>query len=70
LRRGAPELTLEALRAFLSDKLGRHELPAALEIRASLPRTSVGKLSKRELVQEERETSSTNRQAIHTHEGS
>ena len=66
LRRGAPELTLEALRAFLSDKLGRHELPATLEIRASLPRTSVGKLSKRELIQDEREKSSTNRQAVHT----
>jgi long-chain acyl-CoA synthetase len=70
LRRGAPELTLEALRAFLSDKLGRHELPTALEIRASLPRTSVGKLSKRELIQEERETSSTNNQAVHTYWGS
>jgi long-chain acyl-CoA synthetase len=70
LRRGAPELTLEALRAFLSDKLGRHELPTALEIRASLPRTSVGKLSKRELIQEQRETSSTNSQAVHTYGGS
>ena len=70
LRRGAPKLTLEALRAFLSDKLGRHELPAALEIRASLPRTSVGKLSKRALIQEAHETSSTNRQAVHTHGGS
>jgi long-chain acyl-CoA synthetase len=66
LKRGAPELTLEALRAFLSDKLGRHELPATLEIRASLPRTSVGKLSKRELIQDEREKSSTNHQAVHT----
>ena len=52
-RAGAPALTLEALRAFLADKLGRHELPAALEIRASLPRTAVGKLSKRALVEEE-----------------
>jgi len=66
LKRGAPELTLEALRAFLSDKLGRHELPAALEIRTSLPQTSVGKLSKRDLIQEERQKSSTDRQAVHT----
>jgi long-chain acyl-CoA synthetase len=62
LKPGAPPLTLADLRAFLSDKLGRHELPAALEIRASLPRTSVGKLSKRELIQEERRTSSADRQ--------
>jgi long-chain acyl-CoA synthetase len=54
LRPGAAALTLEGLRAFLSDKLGRHELPTALEIRASLPRTGVGKLSKRELIAQER----------------
>jgi long-chain acyl-CoA synthetase len=54
LRRGAPPLTLEALRAFLADKLGRHEMPAALEMRDALPRTSVGKLSKKELIAEER----------------
>jgi long-chain acyl-CoA synthetase len=55
LRAGAPVLTLEALRAFLSDKIGKHEMPAALEIRDALPRTVVGKLSKKELVEEERE---------------
>jgi long-chain acyl-CoA synthetase len=55
LRAGAPPLTLETLRAFLSDKLGKHEMPAALEIRDALPRTAVGKLSKKELVEEERE---------------
>ena len=54
LKAGAPELTLESLREFLADKLGRHELPAALEIRASLPRTSVGKFSKTELIEAER----------------
>src|SRR5262249_56265726 len=48
LRRGAPPLTLEALRAFLANKLGRHEMPAALEMRDALPRTSVGKLSQAE----------------------
>ena len=55
LREGRPPLTLEALRLFLADKLGRHEMPAALEIRDALPRTAVGKLSKKELVEEERE---------------
>lgn len=52
LREGAPKLTLEALRAFLADKLGRHEMPAALEVRDELPHTSVGKLAKRELMAE------------------
>jgi len=54
LKAGAPALTLDALREFLNDRLGRHELPAALEIRDSLPRTAVGKLSKKELIEEER----------------
>jgi long-chain acyl-CoA synthetase len=54
LRSGASPLTLDALRDFLSDKIGRHEMPAALEIRAALPRTGVGKLSKKELIEEER----------------
>ncbi len=52
LRDGAAPLTLEALRAFLSERLGRHELPTALEIRAELPHTPVGKLAKRELIAE------------------
>ena len=52
LRTGAPMLTLEALRVFLHDKLGRHEIPAALEVRDELPHTSVGKLAKRELMAE------------------
>src|SRR5229473_1639072 len=54
LRSGASPLTLDALRDFLADKIGRNEMPAALEIRAALPRTSVGKLSKKELIEEER----------------
>ncbi len=53
LRAGAAPFTLDALRDFLSERLGRHELPASLEFRDSLPRTPVGKLSKKELVEEE-----------------
>ena len=53
LKPGAAPFTLEALRAFLADKLGRHELPAALEFRDALPRTAVGKLSRKELIEEE-----------------
>src|SRR5262249_43618172 len=37
LRKGAPTLTLEALRDYLADKVGRHEMPAALAIRDALP---------------------------------
>ena len=47
----AQDLTLEALRAFLSERVGRHELPSALEIKDSLPHTAVGKLAKRELME-------------------
>ncbi len=50
LREGAPPLTLEALRAFLADKLGRHELPARWKCATHLPHTPVGKLAKRELM--------------------
>ncbi len=53
LRAGAPTLTLEALREFLKGRLGPHEMPRDLELRAALPRTPVGKLSKLELRQEE-----------------
>jgi long-chain acyl-CoA synthetase len=64
LKPGAGPLTLDDLRTFLSDKLGRHELPSALEIRASLPRTAVGKLSKVELVKQERQKSSSDHQTV------
>ena len=46
-------LTTEALAAFLQDKLGRHELPKFIEFRDELPKTMIGKLSKKELVTEE-----------------
>jgi len=55
LKPGARPFTLEELRAFLADKLGRHELPAHLELRDQLPKTPVGKLSKKELIEEERQ---------------
>jgi long-chain acyl-CoA synthetase len=55
MRAGAAPLTVEALHAFLADKLGRHEMPTAIEIRRALPRTSVGKLSKKELIEEEKQ---------------
>jgi long-chain acyl-CoA synthetase len=54
LKKGATPLSLEAVREFLADKVGKHEMPAAIELRDALPMTSVGKLSKKELVEEER----------------
>jgi len=41
--------TPETLRAFLKDRLSPIELPRQIEIRAELPRTAVGKLSRKEL---------------------
>ncbi|MBL8571598.1 MAG: dicarboxylate--CoA ligase PimA [Phreatobacter sp.] len=49
LREGAKPFTLEELQVFLKDKVGKHEMPAALEFRDSLPKTPVGKLSRAEL---------------------
>ncbi|WP_024510807.1 dicarboxylate--CoA ligase PimA [Bradyrhizobium sp. ARR65] len=49
LREGAKPFTLEELREHLTGKLGKHELPAAVEFVAELPRTPVGKLSRHEL---------------------
>jgi long-chain acyl-CoA synthetase len=53
LKPGAAPFTLDELRAFLRDRLGKHEMVAYLEIRAELPKTPVGKLSKKELYAEE-----------------
>src|SRR5580700_8868597 len=49
LRAGAGPFTLDELKAFLTGKLGKHEIPAALDFVDELPRTSVGKLSRHEL---------------------
>ncbi|WOH51512.1 dicarboxylate--CoA ligase PimA [Bradyrhizobium sp. sBnM-33] len=49
LRADAEPFTLDELRAFLTGKLGKHELPAAVDFVSELPRTPVGKLSRHEL---------------------
>jgi long-chain acyl-CoA synthetase len=49
LRTGAAPFTLDELKAFLAGKLGKHEIPAALDFVDELPRTSVGKLSRHDL---------------------
>ncbi|MCU6435576.1 long-chain fatty acid--CoA ligase [Undibacterium sp. Jales W-56] len=53
LKAGAAGFSLEELKEFLKDKLGKHEMLQAMEIRADLPKTPVGKLSKKELYEEE-----------------
>ena len=41
------------LKQFLEDKLSKIEMPSKIEFRAELPKTIIGKLSKKELVAEE-----------------
>ncbi len=43
----------DELLAFLGEHLGKHELPREIEFRDELPKTMIGKLSKKELVEEE-----------------
>ena len=54
LKAGAPPLTFDDLKAFLKDRLGKHEMIGALEIRDALPKTAVGKISKKGLRESER----------------
>ena len=46
-------LTEAEIRTFLNDKLSKIELPAVYEFRDVLPKSLIGKLSKKELKQEE-----------------
>jgi long-chain acyl-CoA synthetase len=54
MKAGTEPLTLEGLREFLKDRVGKHELPAHLELRDALPKSAVGKLLASKLVDEER----------------
>jgi long-chain acyl-CoA synthetase len=53
LKKDASGFTLEQLQEFLKSRLGKHEMVQALELRRELPKTPVGKLSKKELYAEE-----------------
>jgi long-chain acyl-CoA synthetase len=53
LKPGHSPFGIDELKAFLADKLAKYEMPTEMEIRASLPKTPVGKLSKKELLAEE-----------------
>ncbi|MCK1638743.1 dicarboxylate--CoA ligase PimA [Bradyrhizobium sp. 157] len=63
LRADAKPFTLDELRAFLTGKLGKHELPAAVEFVSELPRTPVGKLSRHELRMQQSQVASPKQQA-------
>jgi long-chain acyl-CoA synthetase len=41
------------VRAFLAPKLGKHELPGAIVFRDELPKTMIGKISKKDLIAQE-----------------
>jgi long-chain acyl-CoA synthetase len=53
LKPGAAPFTIDELKAFLKGHLGKHEMVQELEIRSELPKTPIGKLSKKDLVADE-----------------
>jgi len=53
LKSGAADVAPRALEKFLQDKLALYEVPAVFEMRAALPKTNVGKIAKRDLLDEE-----------------
>lgn len=52
LKPGAQPFTLDDLSAFLAERLGRHEMPRSVEFRDALPRSPVGKLLPKVLMEE------------------
>jgi len=63
LKKDASAFTLEQLQEFLKTRLGKHEMVQALELRKELPRTPVGKLSKKELYAEEEQKRSARQES-------
>ena len=53
LKPGSAAITLDEMKSFLKSRLGKHEMISEFELRDALPRTQVGKLSKKDLVDEE-----------------
>jgi long-chain acyl-CoA synthetase len=53
LKQGASAFLLDELKEFLKTRIGKHEMVQEMELRLDLPKTAVGKLSKRDLVDEE-----------------
>ena len=59
LKKDAPAFTLDELKVFLKDRIGKHEMVAEMELRDALPKSPVGKLLKKDLVDEEARTRAT-----------
>ncbi|UVO31377.1 long-chain fatty acid--CoA ligase [Bradyrhizobium arachidis] len=53
LKPDASPISLDEMKAFLKPLLGKHEMISELEVREMLPKTPVGKLSKKELADDE-----------------
>ena len=49
------KITEDEMKTFLADKISKIEMPSRIEFRLELPKTIIGKLSKKELVAEEAE---------------
>jgi long-chain acyl-CoA synthetase len=53
LRSGAAPFSIDELKDFLKEKLGKHEMVQVIEFRESLPKTAVGKILKTALYEKE-----------------
>jgi long-chain acyl-CoA synthetase len=53
LKAGAAAFTIDELKHYLRDRLGKHEMVQLIEFRDALPKTPVGKIQKSVLVEEE-----------------
>jgi long-chain acyl-CoA synthetase len=53
ITRAEQKVTLSELKAFLRDKLAPFEIPRSIAFRKTLPRTLIGKVSRKELIAEE-----------------
>jgi long-chain acyl-CoA synthetase len=53
LKPGSAAITLDEMKSFLKSRLGKHEMISEFELREALPRTPVGKLAKKDLIDEE-----------------
>jgi long-chain acyl-CoA synthetase len=49
-------LTEEEIKAWSSDRLAKYKVPSQVEFRDELPKTTIGKILRRELVREHKES--------------
>jgi long-chain acyl-CoA synthetase len=59
-------LTAAELTRFLADKLSTIEMPKEIEFRDSLPKTLIGKLSKKDLIEQEAARDAARRNEVRT----